>query len=233
MNHSLTISASIVKGLFDAVIQRGIPPKQLKSLTGLSPDQLSDPDARIPLDKHIKLWKAAIQLTKDPALGLHIGEIAEIKHFGVVESVAMNSSTLREALLQVIRYFKLVSESDRVELHEQKDYATLIFSVVIPKYYTIQGVERSLAIALSWCRIFTGKEIFPEKVRFQHAPPEYISEHQRIFNAPLFFNQPDNALIFKKQYLNLVIPRSNSYLQKLLNQHAESLLNQLQKQQQM
>jgi hypothetical protein len=46
MNHPLTISASGVKGLFDAVIQRGSSPDQLEAITGLSHDQLTDSEIK-------------------------------------------------------------------------------------------------------------------------------------------------------------------------------------------
>lgn len=36
-------------------------------------------------------------------------------------------------------------------------------------------------------------------------PPENISEHRRIFNAPLHFEQAENKLIFRKHFLELPV----------------------------
>jgi len=42
-------------------------------LSGVSAEVPKDPDARVPIDAMVRSWKAALELTGDPALGLAVG----------------------------------------------------------------------------------------------------------------------------------------------------------------
>ena len=62
-----------------------------------------------------------------------------------------------------------------------------------------------------------------EGAYFTHPHTEDISEHQRIFKAPIFFDQPENKLIFKKKYLELSISLSDRSILETLEKFATNL----------
>jgi AraC-like DNA-binding protein len=63
-----------------------------------------------------------------------------------------------------------------------------------------------------------------KKIHFRHPRPDDISEHERIFKAPLVFDQPENQLVFEKKYLETEIAQASSDLLDTLLQFGEKAL---------
>ena len=57
-----------------------------------------------------------------------------------------------------------------------------------------QHKEYSMAIGLSLIRLMAGSQWTPVEVHFAHPPPPQVSEHARIFRAPVLFSCPDQCL---------------------------------------
>ncbi|MBF0278907.1 MAG: AraC family transcriptional regulator [SAR324 cluster bacterium] len=227
MNRQHTISGGIVKSWFDELNRQGIAVTSLEEKTGLDYCQLEDIDARIPLQQHHKLMEIGIELTRNPALALQMGESFSPERLGVVGHVFMNCPTLREAGYQAIRYSKLICEVSHLALDEDEKHAKLVHLIEIPEYDSISSSEASLSSAISMIRVFSGNAVNPIETHFQHAKPDHIEEYKRIFQAPIVFNQPENALIFDKKILESRLSDFNPYLHEILIKHADELLHQL------
>lgn len=227
MNASPSIYCAFVKELFYEAVQQGVTIEQLESTTGLKPEHLEDLDTRIALDQHMKLWDAVIHLTRNPALALQLGEKATPRNMGVIGLVIMNCQTLADMFHQTTRYMKLIAETDEMVMEHHGELSRIIYRIRKPEYFNISGIERGTSMALSWIRLFTRQDICPEEVWFQFPPPPYIDEYQRIFKAPIKFNQVENAIILKKTTLSIRSDDYDPYLWKVLNQHAEALYSKL------
>ena len=227
MDNQHTIAGGIVKSWFDELNRQGIASAQLEEKTGLDYNQLGDIDARIPLEQHYKLMDLGIELTNNPALALQMGENFVPERLGVVGHVFMNCPTLREAGNQVIRYTKLICEVSHLALEEDEKYAKLIHLIEVPEYDSIPSTEISLATAITMVRVFAGKPVNPVSVHFQHAPPAHLAEYERIFQAPMLFNQPENRMVMEKKVLDYRLASYNPYLHEILIKHANELLDQL------
>ncbi len=227
MHKDLTIHASSVKELFYYAIEQGAAAEQLSAMSGLKETHFSDSDARIPVQKIVSLWHAAIELTGNPALALQLGASSTPENAGIISLVCMSSPTLGEMLSRVIRYTSLISESDRFELIETANNAQLVFNIEAPEAFTIYGIERSFAIGMNWVNEFLQTRMIPEAIHFQYRAPAYIAEYEKVFSAPLYFEQENNALIFKKQWLDLSAKNYNPYLDDLVQRQATLLLTEL------
>jgi len=73
-------------------------------------------------------------------------------------------------------------------------------------------------------RKLTGVDWMPCEVHFEHDQPENISEHKRIFRAPVRFGQPLTKLIFDSLILNLPLVEADLILGSLFESQAEDLL---------
>ena len=61
-----------------------------------------------------------------------------------------------------------------------------------------QDAELSLGMFLNIVRECCGSRWAPEEVHFEHPKPEAWREHESAFDAPVYFSQVTNALIFKR-----------------------------------
>jgi len=227
MNKELTIHASLVKELYYYAIQQGAPHEHLITMTGLETAHFENLDGRIPLHKLVTLWHAAVELTQNPALGLQIGAQSDPKNAGIISLVCMNAPTLGEMLSRIIRYMRLIAESDRFELVEENECVRFVFQIEAPEAFTIYGIERTFTMGLNWINTFVGTNIKPKEVHFQYRRPDYIHEYDRIFSCPLFFEQEGNTIVFDKNILNIPAISYNVYLDELIQKQTKQLLDEL------
>ena len=224
VKHTKTVHIALVKELYAKIAQQGVDPKQLDERVGWDKERLRDSDGWVPFAQMQKLLEAGCQLTGNPALYLHLGEAVDPENMGVAGHIIMNSETLRQAACQWERYAKLACSEGNARHKEQPGQFSYIFNFSddIP----FQIIEYAVVSTLSFCRRFTGQDIIPIEVRFQHSLPSYCKEYERIFRSPVTFNQPDNLMALRQADMDLPPRRHNPYLQTILTQHADSLFNQ-------
>jgi AraC-like DNA-binding protein len=224
VGHNKTVHVALVRELYAKIVQQGADPKQLDEYVGWDKERLKEFDGWIPFAQMQKLLEAGCRLTANPALCLHLGEAMNPENMGIVGHIIMNSETLRQAAYQWERYAKLACDEGNAYHKEQHGQFSYIFN--FSDDVPFQVIEHAIVSTLSFCRRFSGQDIIPIEVRFQHSSPLYRKEYERIFRSPVMFNQPDNVMVLKQADMDLPPRRHNSYLQTVLTQHADSLLNQ-------
>jgi len=81
--------------------------------------------------------------------------------------------------------------------------------------------------SLRFSQLLTDGQQKAREARFQHARPKDISEHKRLFGAPVCFRMGANELIFDKAALTLPLREADPELGEVLVQHAEHLLTKV------
>jgi hypothetical protein len=92
-----SVSAGVMKGLFDFAESRGANADELSARSGVFPADLSDHDSRVPFARYEALFRQAQQLCGDPALALHYAESTDMSEHSIV-GLIMNASTMVEAM---------------------------------------------------------------------------------------------------------------------------------------
>ena len=224
MKHHKTVHIALVKELYDKIVQQGVNPEQLDECVGWDKEQFNEFDGRIPFAQMQKLLEAGCQLTGNPALCLHLGEAVNPANIGIVGHVIMNSENLRQAAHQWERYDRLACDAGNAHHKEEQGQSSYIFD--FSNDISFQVIEYAVVSALSFCRRFTGQDIIPIEARFQHSPPLYRKEYERIFHSPVMFAQADNVMTLKQSDMDLPPHQHSPYLQTILTRHADSLLDQ-------
>ncbi len=96
--------ASIVFGLEDYMRARGGDAREALRRAGLAPEDLSDPERRVPLIRYLELLEICAEILSDRQFGLKFGAQYEPRHAGVVGNAALAARTLGEAFEMVSRY---------------------------------------------------------------------------------------------------------------------------------
>ena len=96
--------ASVVYGLDGYMRARGRNAGEALRRIGLDPEDLTDPDRRVPLIRYLELLEICAELLDDLQFGLKFGARYEPRHAGVVGNVALASRNVREAFEMVGRY---------------------------------------------------------------------------------------------------------------------------------
>lgn len=189
---------------------------------------LEDPDARVRSWVNSMLLDKAVALSGDDNLGLHAGEVMRMDTPHVVFYLFFNSSTLGEGLRRTVRYNRLLSTAGAPVLKVEGEQASITLKMVLPlPIWPRQAAEWGLSLIASLMVNLTGENFRFSEVRLQHKRPDDTSSHERIFGAPVLFNQSKNQLVFDAAFLEMPCRVSDPALNPLLERIAEEKLARL------
>lgn len=199
------VSIILVRGVVEAVERIGIARDDLLHAAGLERERLGDGAGRASFTEYDRLQCAAVELTGDDALGLHIGERTNSVAFNVFASSIGHAATLREGVTTFLRFESLLHDGPSSSFHEARQTATLCFR---PIRGTACGerfnAEMFVAAFLRLVRHFAGPDTSVRRACFEYAAPHYVSEYSRIFQEAECFEQPFTGIEFDRALLNRV-----------------------------
>lgn len=220
-----TVSAAYLSALLDYAQAHGLPAARLLEGSTL---QLDDRDARISEAEAAALFDRAAVLLDDPALGLHAGEQIRPGHYGALGYVAMNCATLGEALDSLRRYQSLVIDLGGVGMDVQGDTLELSWQPETERPYR-QLAEFNLAGLMTFTRWMAGADARPRRIDFIYPAPADLSEHQRVLDCPLRFEQSCYRLALPTAGLNAALIQPDPAMRELMLRLAEQQLAALPK----
>jgi AraC-like DNA-binding protein len=193
----------------------------------LTLEGLRDPDVRLPFEVAINLSAASAQAVRDPAFGLHLAELYRPGDFGVLDYLGHNSRTLRDAVVRLCRYNRLLQDAAEMVLDLEDSHAVIWQRLLGCIWLPPAAIENALANWIVIGRHLTGKDLAPLRVEFRHPAPPYRAEHERIFKTEVRFDAPRDALLLRLQDLDLPLANADPALCSILDRHAATLLEEL------
>lgn len=189
MSNEPTLSSVYFQVLLDGFRGLGLDPTALLESVGVDPKVVEDPDARIPRSMTARVWVTAATILKDPDMGLHLGEQTEPRAFNVAVYLAMSSRTLREGITRLFRYQRLMGSGARFTLEDRGAAGFVRFEFGADRLpETPEQREYLAVVVLKYCRWITEDAFGFLEVHFKHSRPASISEHERIFCCPIYFD---------------------------------------------
>jgi AraC-like DNA-binding protein len=199
----MAVSVVLVGVLVEACAQAGVPAERLLGAAGLEASRLGDNDGLVSLLEYERVQAAAVELTGDPALGLHIGERSNFSGFEVAAGLIASAESLRAALRAYLRFQRIFGEQYGSVLTESGDTATLRYE--FPRgsaAYNRFRAELSMVCFLRLVGHSTGGGGKVDVVRFEHARPEHAAEYTRLFGGAERFEQPFTGIEFRRELLD-------------------------------
>ena len=229
MTTKLTIRISLIRLVLGYAAKQGINIEDLVSTVGIDPLLLSSPDSRVSLGKMDRLFRQTMLITQDDNLGLHVGECSEYGNINIVGHISRNCRTIGENLIKIIEYNELLSDGFRMTLNrKEKGLVVIKYSILHRDVPLIrQHVEGIFSCCINHFKESAGRFLKPVEVRFKHKAPQDTTEHQRIFQAPVLFNNSMNAIVWKESFLDVPNVLPNPEFLALFEQHAKQLLSEI------
>ena len=222
------ISVAFASGLLEAISAAGIDPGQLWRSLKLDCSILSRPEKFIPCSLFARLLEDAAQVSGDHCFGLHFGERFNPKDIGPLAYVVLNSPTLAVADQHAARYLKLYNQAAKVSTLVEGNRAYLHYVLCdLGTEPLRQQNEYAMVIRLNTMRMLVGSYWSPLEVQFAHQAPAEISEHERIFGAPVLFGYPSNNLVIESELLARQVPAADQRLFRIMKQYLERILEEV------
>lgn len=190
---------------------------------GISPDVLEKPSILVEIPQFAELIEVAAKGRGEECLGLHIGERLHPQDLGVLGYAITHAATVKHLLKTYVRYFGTYALGVDVNLVVNGSRAS--WSYQLPGVISYrQGAELALAFVHTVIQSSVCDEWKLLEVQFEHGKPKDVSEHLRIFNAPVLFRQQANSLVFDKALLNRKLKETDLRLFAVLQRHLDSVL---------
>jgi AraC-like DNA-binding protein len=233
--HRSSVAAGYARALLDYSVANGAQRDALLRASGLYPRDLQDPERMIDFAKYVKLMTTAKALTRDAALALHFGEAYATDDLSIVGLIGMSSKCAADAAAELDRYSRLIADVEtdegaggrRFGFEKVSDGMLIVDRRKNPNEFP-ELTESSATRMMQASRRLAAGGTFIKAVYFTHKEPSYRSEYDRIFQIPLFFQSPRNALLLTDgAWQKLRPPLSSDYLLNILKQRADLLLRAL------
>jgi AraC-like DNA-binding protein len=210
----------------EVVERAGVPPSAFFDAAGIRPDQL-DADIRVPRSELDRICELAIDVTGDPALGLHWAEKVTYRTFGPMSQLPAYSMSLRHALELLSRFGVLFCDEPLYELLENADKATIRMLALA----RLPGARRLSAemMVSGFVRVLRScsRDAKLDCVSFEYAAPAYHAEYARVFGPAVHFDQPFTGIVFDRALLDSRSPNSAEDMHAALTAVAERRMQQL------
>lgn len=224
---SIGVLSSAATGLIEFIQQKGGDADRILGHAGLNPEHLRHPTLSLDLTQYCAVFEEAARQTQDDNFGLRYGNQFKPDALGLFGYVGMSSETLGDALRNLVRVFPIHQQGSLLRLEVDGEWCRLNYQVQYGAIFRKrQDAELSLGMFTNLMRHSIGQKWAPDRVHFEHPQPEAWHEHCKAFDAPVFFGQPCNSLVFRRSVLEKAMPSRDSRLLAIVMESMELLARQ-------
>lgn len=191
----------IVRDILYGAASRGASLTGLCKTLDLSVEELNDSEKSVDFEKAYQAWELAQKETRDPLLGLHLGETVTPSILGLIGHLMQSSPDLLTAYQQVCKHASLVTDMFRYSIEKSGERTILQYEpaklwLKVSETSARHAVEQAMAGTLNVFYLLSGKQCGPLHAEFIFQKRN-VGDYERIFNSALTFNGKQNALIFR------------------------------------
>ena len=197
------VLASAATGIVNFIGQMGGDVDRIFGDARIAPDMAGSPTLKLRLSAFCRLFEQSARQTRHGNFGLWFGNQFQPRDLGFWGYAAVSSPTLGSALENFVELFAYHQECSRMKLIiGDNDLMRLEYQIEAAAIVERrQDAELSLGMFLNLIRECCGSRWSPEEVHFEHPKPIEAREHELAFDAPVYFSQPTNALLFRPEIL--------------------------------
>ena len=230
----MAFNGRFVDNVLSFAVQRGADGDALYGYLGMSLDDLRAEHTKIDNATFNHVMREIIAMTGDPDMGLHAGEYLNLAAAGIVLQIMQASQNVEEALQFVCSLANLGCSSLPMHLLVEGDQLALILE---PEALWWEQAPEVVKQVIDGVFTFTLREIAtlilhayrPIKVEYAYPQTRDVSERERVFGAPVYFDAARTAIFLPRQILDQPILSSDYELLELLVGYAEKKLHAMER----
>lgn len=225
---NLQVSVSVTQTLLQALRQYDhINLNALLAEAGIDPEQLSQPENRIPYAQQARLWQLAVTASKDESFPLTFAQQSQPASFSVAGYIAMNSRTVGEAMDASQLYQRAAGEGGALSIARDADNIYVNYLPVDPGLNSTPPRSCAmLAANLILGRWLVGETYTPIAVELSMSEPDRPDIFVDFFRCSVQFSCPKDQLTFRRELEHIPIPHASLELLALMKQRADKVIAQ-------
>ncbi len=216
------VTNTLVPRLLRYLRKKGVDVVALSQRFELPPDAEDRTEMRVRGDHLIALMDAASQALGDPDLGLHLAGAVNLGDYGLIEFVVRSTPTMRDALIQTVRYMGLVEDAVVPRLAEVRGDAVFEYSPVTKVDLGPHINAYILGVIIRLGRIYVGAPWPLKRVWFSNPKPANLNALTTFFETDaLEFDARSVGVRFDAALLERRIPTADAALHAFLERQAK------------
>lgn len=191
----------IIRDIVYGAASRGASLNELCQKLSIPIHELNDSEKSVDFEKAYQAWELSVAATRDPLLGLHLGETTTPSILGLIGHLMQSSPDLITAFQQVCKHAAIATDMFTYSIQLTHDQVILRYEparlwLKISEISARQAVEQAMAGTLNVFYLLSGKRINPVHAELSFGKPKSKGEYERIFGS-VSFNKKANTLVFK------------------------------------
>lgn len=213
--------------IYQAMLNARLPAEAVLARAGVALQRLDDSAARTPNAAQALFWHAAEEVSRDPHVGLHLGEHLPLYRGQVLEYLFTSSPTFGDGLKRAMAFHRLLSDAVAGSLVVDGQHCYLV-GMAGPRANR-HFAECLAAGMIQFFRFVTDNHFKPLAVHFEHAEGAPKEEYERIYGCPATLGCAEYRLYFNRDVLDHRIWQAESRLLRLHEQLANEQLAELER----
>lgn len=211
-----TIIAALPTAVIMFALSIGVKPFDLYTRLGIDPEDLANPDALVPYEVMIEVWRVLIEFAPDRALGLEHARNARFALFGALGYATRNAPTVGAAMATLTRFHALLDPKVRF----RQAMAGGIWRLELEHEDRVieLGEPMDSIVGASVClmRESAVGEVQPLEILLPNRLRHDSSLYEEFFGCPVRFEQPVATIVLPASVAGLPLidadPRMHRYL---------------------
>ncbi len=229
-------SMSIARNIIYFAVSKGASLQALLAAAGISETDLNDPKMALDLEASHQLWSAALRETKEPHLGLLLGEQSNPAVLGIVGHLYQSCPNLLEGMLNLQRFNDLFGSLVKIKVMEEENRIGLCFVISVDRQNRLNSTARQAidawmsAVVSIFSKVGAGSPR-PVEIHLSRLENTSASAYETIF-APcqITHNQADDIIWYPKSAMLMPLitynPDMYAYFLRLAQEQLETLYGQ-------
>ena len=203
----LQTSATVLPGIINSAINHGVDIQTILRKYGISLDLKSITETSVNLKVLHAIIMEVEKASQIPTIGLQIGEAFDWDYVPHIKTYLMSVSTLREAYYAFLHARKLISPLLILDLKENDTEAMLVLRTDVALSYEDERhyMEMVFSTLKTVFNRLLKQDISMQSVHFRHHEFQLSTIYKEFFDCPLFFEAPENAMIFERSILDVTL----------------------------
>ena len=197
-------------------------------LDALAPTLLHDRALLLPIEEHLAVARAIFEDRRE-TLGIDLAQAMPLELAGLWSFLLRSSNTFGDMLRRAERYMRVVNRHREFGLEERGHQVALVCPHPDPSPYSPreQVVCVFLGHWISWGRQLTRTSFSVEHARFRWSAPRNRTPFQRFFGGRVEFGADEDALLLRREVLNLPLTEQTPELAEQFEAYACTLIRRL------
>ncbi|HEV8563152.1 MAG TPA: AraC family transcriptional regulator ligand-binding domain-containing protein [Actinophytocola sp.] len=212
-----------VHQVFQEAIRAGIGRTELRVLTGLDPDDLTDFSRRVPVERLFSVWETVMRRLDDPGFPVRAARNAIQDARSAVYYLAASCRDIREGIASSVANVSAWTTAYTITATPWRGGMSLVLDGLDPGRLGARcEAEFQLADILSSIRSAI-PDFAPGRVAFTHPAPRDTRTHREYFGPGLEFRAAHTEITLPDAVLDLPVPTAQAGLAGVLAGHVAGL----------